>query len=278
LRFVIGLAGVMFWVTSETWLNLMAVDATRTRVMSIYSITMATGFAIGPLIINAIGIAGWLPFLVIVGAIAISLAPVAFAHRLAPDMPEHHESGLLGAMRAVPVVMMAALVAGLVDSALFTMIPVYEIREGFGSDMALLSLTVFMVGIVVLQLPLGWLADHTDRHGVLWATGAVIALGAILYPFLLGAGLWLWLMMFLWGGVSFGIYTIALSLMGERFPAAGLATANAAFVIVYETGSFSGPIAAGAAMDAWPRYGLPLFIFLSAAALLVFAAIRRARA
>ncbi|MGH6931486.1 MAG: MFS transporter [Dongiaceae bacterium] len=275
IRFAVGLAGVLFWVTSETWLNLLAVHRSRARLMGIYGMTMAAGFVVGPLIINAVGIEGWLPYAIIVATTVASLVPVGFAHRLAPPMPERHASGLLGAIRAAPVVMMAALVAGLVDSALFVMIPVYEIREGFGRDVALLSLALFMAGNVVLQPPIGWLADHTDRHGVLWATAAVIALGAVLYPLMLGSGIWLWLMMFLWGGVSFGVYSIGLSLMGEEFQPAGLATANTAFIMIYETGSFVGPIGAGAAMDGWPTVGLPLFVLLAAAALLLFAIIRR---
>jgi hypothetical protein len=81
-------------------------------------------------------------------------------------------------------------------------------------------------------------------------------------------------MMFLWGGVSWGIYTLALGLMGEKFPATELAAANAAFVMMYEVGSVGGPIISGAAMDAWPLYGLPTVIAVVAGALFFFGLIR----
>jgi len=90
----------------------------------------------------------------------------------------------------------------------------------------------------------------------------------------LGTEPWLWVTMFLWGGVSWGIYTLALGLMGERFAATELAAANAAFVMMYEIGSFFGPIVAGGAMDQWPRYGLPIVIAVVAGALFVFGLLR----
>ena len=96
----------------------------------------------------------------------------------------------------------------------------------------------------------------------------------MLYPLLLGSGSWLWVMMFLWGGVSWGIYTLALGLMGERFPATELAAANAAFVMMYEVGSFFGPVVAGGAMVLWPLYGLPAVIAVVAGALFVFGLVR----
>ena len=94
------------------------------------------------------------------------------------------------------------------------------------------------------------------------------------YPFLLGSEPWLWAMMFLWGGVSWGIYTLALGLMGEKFPATELAAANAAFVMMYEVGSVGGPIISGAAMDVWPLFGLPIVVAVVAGALFVFGLLR----
>ena len=169
---------------------------------------------------------------------------------------------------------LAALVAGFVDAGLFTQIPIYELRAGFDREIAAASLSIFMAGNLVLQLPLGWLADHSSRRGILLLSAAIVAAGAVIYPLVLGSQPWLWVMMFLWGGVSWGIYTLALGLMGERFAPADLATANAAFVMMYETGSVGGPILSGAAMDQWPLYGLPAVIAAAAAALLLFGLLR----
>src|SRR5262249_56620440 len=138
------------------------------------------------------------------------------------------------------------------DSGVCMKFPLSDLRAGLGRAFAGSSLSFFMAGNLVLQLPLGWLADHSSRRGFLLLSAGVVAAGAAIYPLLLGSGPWLWAMMFLWGGVSWGIYTLALGLMGERFPATELAAANAAFVMMYEVGRFFGPIVAGVAPEPKP--------------------------
>ncbi len=269
IRFIIGLASAVHWIASETWINLMASNTSRSRVMGIYASVMALGFVIGPLVINLTGIDGWLPFVVVSLALGVALLPVALARQVAPSVSVHGTGGVAAAFAAAPTVMMAALVAGFVDASLFALIPVYELRAGFDRETAVASLSIFMAGNLILQLPLGWLADRTSRRGVLLASGAVVAAGAVIYPLLLGSAPWLWPMMFVWGGVSWGMYTLGLALMGERIPAAQFAAANSAFVMMYEVGSFGGPIIAGGAMDLWPTFGMPAVIAVASASLLV---------
>jgi hypothetical protein len=108
------------------------------------------------------------------------------------------------------------------------------------------------------------------------ATSAIIAAGAIAYPLMLpGMGPLYWLMMFVWGGVSWGMYTLGLALLGERFQPGQLAAANAAFVMVYEVGSITGPVVSGAALDEWPTWGLPVAVGIVAAMFIVVAATQR---
>jgi MFS family permease len=277
IRFLIGLATAIHWITSETWLNLMASSRSRSRVMAIYASVMALGFVFGPLVLNVTGIDGWLPFIVVSIALGVALLPVAFARQVVPAVNVHGTGSVSAAFAIAPTVMVAALVAGFVDAGLFTLIPVYEIRAGFDREIATASLSIFMAGNLILQLPLGWLADHSSRRGVLLLSAAIVSAGAVLYPLLLGAELWLWVMMFVWGGVSWGIYTLGLALMGERVPAGQLAAANSAFVMMYEVGSFCGPILAGGAMDLWPIFGMPIVIAIAAASLLAFGMLRMAR-
>jgi MFS family permease len=274
IRFLIGLASAIHWITSETWINLMASSASRSRVMAIYASVMAAGFVLGPIIINLTGIHGWLPFACVAGALLVALIPMLFAHKVAPSMSVHRPVGVVRMLRLVPTVMVAALVAGFVDAGLFTLIPVYEMDAGFDRETANVSLSIFMAGNLVLQLPLGWAADHINRRGVLLASAAIVTGGAVLYPLLTGSVMLLWPMMFIWGGVSWGIYTLGLSLMGERIPAMQLAAANSAFVMMYELGSFGGPIIAGGAMDLWPTFGMPAVIAMASATLVVVGLLR----
>ncbi|HJR21208.1 MAG TPA: MFS transporter [Dongiaceae bacterium] len=275
IRLVIGCVGVVHWIASETWINLLARDSNRSRVMAIYATVMAGGFVGGPLLLSVTGTDGWIPFVAVAGASLFALVPVLLIRLVPPARDRELHLDLFGVMRAVPLVMMAALVAGFVDASLFSLIPVYQVRAGHPEQLAVLSLSIFMAGNLVLQYPLGWIADHTSRRPVAMATAAIIVLGAIAYPLMLPAlGPLFWLMMFVWGGVSWGMYTLGLALLGERFQPGQLAAANAAFVMMYEVGSIAGPVASGTALDRWPTFGLPVAVGLVAALFIVVALVR----
>lgn len=276
IRLVIGCVGVVHWIASETWINMLARDKSRSRVMAIYATVMAGGFVGGPIMLSVTGIEGWIPFIAVAAASLFALVPVLLIRSVPPAMHGKMDNNLFGIMRAVPLVMAAALVAGFVDASLFALIPVHQVRAGHTEQLAVLSLSVFMAGNLVLQYPLGWIADHTSRRHSAIATSAIIVAGAIAYPLLLPVmGPPFWLMMFVWGGVSWGMYTLGLALLGERFQPAQLAAANAAFVMTYEMGSITGPVVSGAALDQWPALGLPIAVGIVAAMFIVIAAARR---
>jgi predicted MFS family arabinose efflux permease len=84
-------------------------------------------------------------------------------------------------------------------------------------------------------------------------------------------------MLLLWGGVTMGIYTLSLALLGERFKPSDLSAANAAYVMMYEMGGLGGPVISGGMMDTMGREGLPLFAAVIAATYLIYAALMRRR-
>jgi MFS family permease len=119
---------------------------------------------------------------------------------------------------------------------------------------------------VILQLPVGWLADRAGRRRVL----AGCALAGVAGPLLLTSSLatsLLWPLLFIWGGTMYGFYTQGIALLGESFAARELAGANTVFVMVYCLGGVIGPSLGGLAMDLWKPNGLVAFV--SAAAMLL---------
>ena len=82
---------------------------------------------------------------------------------------------------------------------------------------------------------------------------------------------------FLWGAVSFGIYTLALIEVGERFSGALLIAANSACTLAWGVGGIAGPPAFGAVMDLVGVQGLPA-AFCALYLVLALARYRRRRA
>jgi MFS family permease len=160
--------------------------------------------------------------------------------------------------------MIAAICGGLMDFALFALLPVYGLHHGLDQREAVLMLSVFTGGNVLLQIPIGWIADRTSRHTVLIACVLFSLAGALLLPFAIAAPALLYTLMFFWGGALFAIYTVGLGLLGDGFSRAQLAAANVVFVMVYQIGGASGPTLAGTAIDLIGSEGLVVVVAAAA--------------
>jgi MFS family permease len=241
--------------------------------MGTYATVFAAGVMAGPLLLQLTGTSGFKPFAV--GAVSLALTGLPL---LAARDPAAGDAGAsdrlqwLRIARAAPIVMLAALIAGLVESAYVSLLPVFALLRGLDEHSALLLVTVFLAGNVILQLPIGRLGDRLGRAPVLVLCAAVCVSGPILLSAVMGVPWLVWPLLLLWGGTMYGFYTQGIALLGESYPHAELADANTVYVVVYCAGGIVGPILGGLAMDAWSPNGL--LVFLSAAPLLLAAGLR----
>jgi MFS family permease len=256
-----GSAGTVHWVVTEIWMNALATARDRSRLMGVYATLLAAGFAVGPLIVRATGTEGSAPFVAVAAGILVAALPLPLARALVPELPARHAVRLRGLFAREPTVLLAALLAGFLDAGLFVFLPLYAVRAGLAQGDAVAWVAWFMAGNLLFQIPLGWWADRSDRWMVLRLCVACSLVGALCLPVLAPGGPFpseplLAVVLFVWGGTSFGLYALSLAELGERSSLAELAAANTAFVMVYELGSISGPVVVGAAMGLSGRNGL----------------------
>jgi MFS family permease len=277
LRFLYGIGGAIQWIASETWINAVATNRNRGRVVGFYAAIFAAGFAGGPLLVAFLGIAGWPPFLAAAGMTALATIPLLAAHGVAPRIPSRSAIGLVAAVRRAPVILAATLACGFLMVATISFLPIYGLRMGSDRDEAVLLLAVFLLGNMALQMPLGWLADRWSRNGVLLLAGVVCILGPVLLSFVIGNGYLLWPLLAIWGGAATGIYAVGLTILGDRFGPGELAAASAVFAIVFELGSITGPVASGKAMDLWGPPGFIAVLVIVATAFVIHAVFQMRR-
>lgn len=255
LRFVQGAAVGIPWLVTEIWINLVVEERNRARALAIYATLIAGGLAAGPLVLQIVGVAGPAPFIAC-AVLTLAVGLPLLAARGAPRIEPEAGGRLMHTVWIAPVAMLAALAAGTGETVVFTFLPVYGVEIGVDARSATLWQTAFVVGNLALQLPIGWLADRLSRLGVLLACVLASAVAAAILPFV-GASPWaMWPLLVLWGGIAFGIYTVGLTMLGQRFAAGDMARANAAFVMIYTFGSLIGPPVSGAAMDIFGGRGL----------------------
>jgi MFS family permease len=277
LRFVAGCALGLVWIASEIWMNSASGTESRGAVMGVYGTVFSIGIVAGPVLLEFTGTQGARPFVVGAACLMLTLLPMALL-RHAAGAPQEFAPlrGLPSALKNAPIVMLAAFVAGLVESADLTLLPLFGLHSGLDERAALLLVAVFMAGNVALQVPIGLLADRYGRKALLGLCAVTSCIGPLLLQASLGTPL-LWPLLFVWGGTLYAFYSQGVALLGEEFAVEDLATANTVFVMVYCLGGVIGPSAGGKAMDLWPNQGLPFLLSGAASLMLVGLAIASAR-
>jgi MFS family permease len=276
LRFTLNTALQGLFIVSEVWINQIATDANRGRLVAIYASIFSGGFALGPIIIQGLGTAGWAPF--VAGAIAMLLAmvPLISARRVVPPVEHAPARAMFGFVLRSPSAAAAGLGYGAIEACAGAFLTVYAVRLGSPETDATLLVAALGLGNMILVPLLGWLADKVDRRWVLILCGAMSLAGASLLPLTNGAGLPALGLVFVWGGFIAGLYAVGLAHLGSNFKGGELAAANAAFAILYAVGVLVGPSLGGIGMDLWNPHGLPVVLGLISAALLVVIAYRTA--
>lgn len=268
LRLITGAGLGVPWVAGESWINALTTDATRGRIVAIYAASFASGIAAGPLLLDVTGTEGWPPILLALGALLLAVLPLVLARDLAPDLTPHPSASIRGIAAQAPFIMLLAGLSGFAETMSISLLPVFGLRAGADEELALRILTLFTLGGIALQYPLGWLSDHLPRRSLIAGIGLAFASVALILPTAIHNAWTGAFAAFALGGAVLGFYALGLAALSMRFARDELATANAAFVLFYQVGGIAGPLSAGAAMELDPALG---FVTMLAAIGLVLA-------
>ena len=262
LRFLLGFFANPLYVISETWLLSLTPAERRGRILGLYSSIVSTGFAIGPLSLGLVGTESWQPFLIGIAAfLACGLIVLAVVRRL-PQMPHEGEAISVGGFfKMAPLLLLAVFTAATFEQILLSLFAVYGAALGSAEERIASLITCFITGNAALQIVLGRAAERFGSRRTLLFCVLAYLIGCLLLPVVFDTWL-VWPLIFLWGGVSFGIYTIALIQLGERFTGSALIAGNAAFAFVWGIGGIAGSPATGLAMQLIGHQGLPLSLGL----------------
>jgi MFS family permease len=277
LRFLLGVFANPLYVISETWLISITPASRRGRIMGLYSSIVSGGLAIGPLTLRVVGTEGWPPFLFGISAFLLcTLIVLAVVPRL-PKMPRGGEATSVGGFFVLaPLLLLAVFVAAAFEQSLLAVFAVYGAAYGSSETRISALIACFILGNAALQIPLGRLAEGIGSARVMLLCCCLALIGCALLPLLFSSGL-IWPMLFVWGAVNFGIYTMALVQLGERFSGQRLIAGNAAFALVWGIGGIVGSPATGLAMQLIGHQGLPSSLGLLCGVLAVFLMAERRR-
>ncbi|WP_322103373.1 MFS transporter [Paraburkholderia sp. J41] len=277
LRMLCGAALMLLFTIGEAWVNDLADDRNRGRVVAIYATTFTLFQMSGPVLVSQIaGLAAWR--FAICGAIFLVALPMLAAIRATPRQGHHDEAH--GSWRHVlprmPALVIATGFFALFDTLALSLLPLFAMSHGIGSEMAVLFASVVLLGDTTMQFPIGWLADRLGRERVHALMGAIVAVLLPLLPFAVATPWLRWPLLFVLGAAAGSIYTLAIVACGERFEGVALVSASAIVSASWSAASFGGPIVTGALMEHAGRDSMLGVLF--AGALLFLAALKWERA
>ncbi|MCX2561950.1 MFS transporter [Acetobacter farinalis] len=264
LRLVLGMATETMLIMSESWLNQSTDDSNRTRTMGLYSAMLSSGFAIGPVVLTLVGRHGLAPFAISTLLVLVVFGMVSMPWMRAPKAERPAHRGLLRYIALAPVAISVTLLMAMLEATSSAFLPLYALHSGWTERQAMLLLSVMLLGAIVLQTPLGWLADRLKNpRAMLIGLGLASTLGALLWPAAIGNTAVAYPLLFVWDGLFAALYTVAMSVVGSRFSGGDLVSVYAATSVAWGLGSFVGPGMAGTALELSPASGLPCFVALA---------------
>ncbi len=256
LRFIFHAAITTIIILSEFWINAASPQFKRGVILGAYATMLSLGFMIGPLILKSSDIHSMTPFLCGATIIFMSVIPVfASLHQIPEILAEETKTSFWKFFALAPLAMGAVLVFGISESGLLSIFPVYGLKIGYQAQEFAIFLIAMGLGNIVFQIPIGFLIDRSKKIWLFSLFTLFGTAGAICIPFIAQHKLVLGIIIFFWGGIIPGLYTVGLVSIGSRFNGAELAAANAAFIMTYSTGMFMGPLIVGTSMDIWEPHG-----------------------
>jgi MFS family permease len=256
LRGLNGVAGALSLVPLETYINRNSPAGRRARYFGYYAFCIALGMALGTLVGLHLYPRWPRTAFVVGGAAALLGGAVVAGWRpafTAAAVPGHGRTPLAFGRNFLSFG--SAWSQGFLEGGMVGLLPVYLLATGLAETAVSWLMSGLMMGILLAQVPLAWLADRLGRTAVLAACNLITLIGIGCLLFTPGFA-WLALWLFTVGACSGAFYPLGLALLGERVPPSGLARANAWYLAINCLGSLTGPVAAGAAMDHFGRRAL----------------------
>lgn len=263
VRFVTGVCLAGLYVITESWLNHGSTNDTRGLTLSIYVIFSYAFFGLGQLLLNVGDPSGFTLFILISVLMSLSMVPISLTPHAAPPIDQPRFVGLSELYRASPLGFVGCVCTGVAQGAFFGLAPVYATLIGLNISATALFMALPVFGVVLFQLPIGWLSDWQDRRRVITALAllvAAVALGniyATALPFV-----WQLALVTVFGAMAFPLYSLCIAHMNDNIQSEQMLDAAGKLVLIYGAGCVVGPVVAGPAIEG---LGPPGFFILLAA-------------
>ena len=270
LRVITGYSMVSIYTIAESWLNDRSSNKNRGKVLSIYMIILYGSMGLGMFMLNFSSPEKFQPFILISVLMSAALLPILLTKRKPPQFKKIQSMSLKDLYNSSPLGMVSAVLYGIVQSALFTLLAVYAAAMNF--SIFDISLVTFLLAIsgAVSQYPVGYISDKFDRRKVIiystfgaaiFAFLAIFSVGTMYLPEGLGSSkLWFYIFLVLFSVCSLPMFSLILAHTNDFITRDKFVAAGAGLQFAFGLGAISGPFLCSLLMGLVGNNGF--FVFL----------------
>lgn len=179
MRLLGGFCYPGLYVITESWLNAKSENNTRAQVLSLYFIIQLAGPALGTALVGFPDPTGNLLFGLVSILISLSIVPLLLSGNKAPDYVAPERMSVAGLYRISPIAVIGIILFSIAVAASYITLPLYALQRGFSPAQASGALVAALIAGALVQYPIGWISDHTDRRYVVIGLGVTTALASL---------------------------------------------------------------------------------------------------
>ena len=265
-RFFDGAFSVGIWVAAETALLARSGPTNKAFVMSLYAVSLASGYVIGPVGATFIVPVWGTGMTFVLGGILAVASAIVVMTKLEADPPYveevkpegHSEKTAAAIIWRIKTACFGAFSYGYFQASVVLFLPLYLIsQKNVPANRTILVTAFFAAGMLSMANVAGRLGD---RYGHLLVMRVLAAVGgAMVASFVLLDSFWVMLAaVFMAGATLASISPVSLALQGHVTPKEDLDRANAFYNASYASGMLLGPVVSGAIST---RYGDSVMLF-----------------
>ncbi|MGH6931237.1 MAG: MFS transporter, partial [Dongiaceae bacterium] len=254
-----------------SWLNDKATSETRGRVFALYTAVAWAMSGVGPLGLNLKDPNGTILFALITVVMVSAIIPLALTTVGNPEIGHRTHFGIRRLYKISPVGVLACFSSGIVNTAIFGLLPVYCNKLGYSNAQISIILSVSVLAGFVIQFPIGWLADSLGRRPLMLGT-TIVALALSVWIVNLPDDRFLWLvgLTFALTGMISPLYGLGVGQTNDYIERKDFVGASAGLLFAWGIGASIGPAVAAPAMTQFGPHGLFYFVTAYHGALATF--------
>ncbi len=272
-RMVYGLAMAGFTTTIESWLNDRTSNETRGRVLTFYMASYYFMVGLGQVSINLWELAGIQVLVFAALAVGLSLQPVLLTNLEQPEVKSAKPMSVFALYKVSPLAVVGATGAGLLQSGLNSMAPIFAAQIGYSLFKVSLFTAALVIGPFLILSIVGRLSDAVGRRralSIVLTLLTAIALAIYSLHWLEPHFLIMLAMALLLGGGSASVYPNSIAHAYDQLPHERYVSASTSLLICFSSGAILGPSLASWLMAWGGPHALFLYSAGFAALLLLF--------